>query len=169
MSTRRRASILSLNSTSATEDLADVERVLAGEPAALRHCAPLADAARQHGLALLPRSRRAEELAQKPLSELGVLGSVASRIQLLHLALCPGGQRFRSELKRFPTVNLPLEAAPEPPDPHAAPCAGGKVESGSGAARGLACPYAIASGDFVLFHEMDLAAAARTMRLPEGT
>ena len=35
---------------------------------------------------------------------------------------------FRSELKRFPTVNLPLDEAPEPAGPAPSQCASGKVE-----------------------------------------
>ena len=77
---------------------------------------------------------------------------------------------FRSELKRFPTVNLPLEAAPEPSRP-ASQHRHSKNEDGRSrpACRpGAAVRYREPVVLFY-FHEMDLAAAARTMGLPEGT
>jgi RNA polymerase sigma-70 factor (ECF subfamily) len=78
---------------------------------------------------------------------------------------------FRSELKRFPTVSLPLEDAPEPSGPalqHRALEAKSRHEALRRAVLALPLRYREPVILFY-FHEMDLAAAARTMRLPEGT
>jgi RNA polymerase sigma-70 factor (ECF subfamily) len=78
---------------------------------------------------------------------------------------------FRSELKRFPTVNLPLEAAPEPSGPASQHHALAEKSSQDVVRRAvLALPLRYREPVILFyFHEMDLAAAARTMRLPEGT
>ena len=78
---------------------------------------------------------------------------------------------YRTELKRIPSVNLPLDKVAEPSSPfvHDAQL--------DGAARDQAIRRAVyALPDkyrepliLYYFHEMDLAAAATTMGLPEGT
>jgi RNA polymerase sigma-70 factor (ECF subfamily) len=78
---------------------------------------------------------------------------------------------FRSDLKRFPAVDLPLESAPEPSraaSQHNALTAHLNAESVRRAV--LALPHRYREPVVLFyFHEMDVAAAARTMRLPEGT
>jgi RNA polymerase sigma-70 factor (ECF subfamily) len=78
---------------------------------------------------------------------------------------------YRSELKRFPAVNLPLEAAPEPSGPALQHHALAEKSSQEAVRRAvLALPLRYREPVILFyFHEMDLAAAARTMRLPEGT
>ena len=78
---------------------------------------------------------------------------------------------YRSELKRFPMETLPLEAAPEPCGPAsqqgelAAKLSGETVRKAV-----LALPLRYREPVILFyFHEMDLAAAAATMHLPEGT
>jgi RNA polymerase sigma-70 factor (ECF subfamily) len=68
---------------------------------------------------------------------------------------------YRSELKRFPTETLPMEAAPEPSGPAAQ-----HSELSAQLSR-----EALYREPVILFyfHEMDVAAAASTMGLPEGT
>jgi RNA polymerase sigma-70 factor, ECF subfamily len=78
---------------------------------------------------------------------------------------------LRSELKRFPTLNLPLEEIAEPSAPaaqHRALAAQLSSETVRRAVLSLPLRY---REPVVLyyFHEMDVAAAARTMGLPEGT
>jgi RNA polymerase sigma-70 factor (ECF subfamily) len=78
---------------------------------------------------------------------------------------------FRSELKRFPTVTVSLEAAPEPSGPATQHNTLSK-ELNRGAVRRavLALPHRYREPVVLFyFHEMDLAAAALTMGLPEGT
>jgi RNA polymerase sigma-70 factor (ECF subfamily) len=130
---------------SAAEDQADVARVLAGEVAAFegivrRWQGPLVNMAWRYC-----RDRgRAEALAANV---------------------------YRTELKRFPTETLPLEEAPEP--------AGAATQLRELEERGrhevlrravLALPPRYREPVVLYyFHEMDVAAAAATMGLPEGT
>lgn len=155
------------------EDLADVDRVLAGETAAFegivrRWQSPLINMAWRYC-----RDRaRAEELAQEAFIRAwrGLAGwrrEASFSTWLFALA----ANVFRSDLKRFPAVDLPLESAPEPARP---PSQYHELEE-----RGrhelvrravLALPLRYREPVILFyFHEMDLAAAARTMRLPEGT
>jgi len=78
---------------------------------------------------------------------------------------------FRSELKRFPTVTVPLEAAPEP-----AGAASQWNELQEKSLHELLCRAVLAlplryREPVILFyfHEMDVAQAAATMHIPEGT
>jgi RNA polymerase sigma-70 factor (ECF subfamily) len=78
---------------------------------------------------------------------------------------------FRSELKRFPTVNLPLGDAPEPSG-RATQFRGIEERSRQDTVRRAVLALPLRYREPVVlfyFHEMDLAAAARTMGLPEGT
>jgi RNA polymerase sigma-70 factor (ECF subfamily) len=157
----------------ASQDLADVERVLAGEARAFegivrRWQGPLVNMAWRYC-----RDRgRAEEMAQEAfirawrgLANWRREGSFSTWLFAL------AANVYRSELKRFPTETLPLEAAPEP--------AGGASQHGEVAEKlsresvrraVLALPPRYREPVVLFyFHEMDLAAAARTMGLPEGT
>jgi RNA polymerase sigma-70 factor (ECF subfamily) len=78
---------------------------------------------------------------------------------------------FRSELKRFPTITLPLEEAPEPSGPAAQHSALAAQMSNDVVRRAvLALPPRYREPVVLFyFHEMDLTAAARTMGMAEGT
>jgi RNA polymerase sigma-70 factor (ECF subfamily) len=78
---------------------------------------------------------------------------------------------FRSDLKRFPTVSLPLDAAPAPSCPasqHRELEEKSRHEALRRAVLALPLRYREPVVLFY-FHEMDVAATARTMGLPEGT
>jgi RNA polymerase sigma-70 factor (ECF subfamily) len=78
---------------------------------------------------------------------------------------------YRSELKRFPTETLPLDAAPEPAGlatQHSELAAQLSHDAVRRAVLALPLRYREPVVLFY-FHEMDVAAAARTMGLPEGT
>jgi RNA polymerase sigma-70 factor (ECF subfamily) len=158
---------------SAAEDLADAERVLAGEVQAFegivrRWQGPLVNMAWRYC-----RDRgRAEELAQEAFIRAwrGLAGwrrEGSFSTWLFALA----ANVFRSELKRFPTVNRPLDKVAEPAGPagqHRALAAQLCADAVRRAVLALPMRYREPVILFY-FHEMDLAAAARTMGLPEGT
>jgi RNA polymerase sigma-70 factor (ECF subfamily) len=78
---------------------------------------------------------------------------------------------YRNELKRFPTVNVPLEEAAEPSAP-ASQLDGLREQGRNDEVRRavLALPQRYREAVVLFyFHEMDVAATARTMHLPEGT
>ena len=78
---------------------------------------------------------------------------------------------YRSELKRFPTETLPLEVAPEPASmatQHSELAAHLSHDALHRAVLGLPLRYREPVVLFY-FHEMDVAAAARTLGMPEGT
>jgi RNA polymerase sigma-70 factor (ECF subfamily) len=157
----------------AAQDLADVERVLAGEVQAFegivrRWQGPLVNMAWRYC-----RDRgRAEELAQEAfvrawrgLSGWRREGSFSTWLFAL------AANVFRSELKRFPTVNVPLDEIAEPSRPAEQDSALTAQFSSDAVRRAvLALPVRYREPVVLFyFHEMDVAAAARTMRLPEGT
>ena len=157
----------------ADQDLADVDRVLSGDVRAFegivrRWQGPLVNMAWRY---CRDRSR-AEEMAQDAFIRAwrGLAGwrregsfstwlfSVAANV-------------FRTELKRFPTLNVALEEIAEPSAPaaqHRAMAATLSAETVRRAVLSLPVRY---REPLVLyyFHELDLTAAARTMGLPEGT
>ena len=154
-------------------DRQDVDRVLSGEVNAfegivLRWQRPLVNMAWRYC-----RDRgRAEEMAQEAfvrawrgLKQWRRESSFSTWLFAL------AANVFRSELKRVPTVNLPLEEAREPSGP---PTQFSALEERSRheviRSAVLALPHRYRE-PLVLFyfHEMDLGAAARTMGLPEGT
>ena len=174
----RRESALSPTSTCAAKDqasadLADVERVLAGEVRAFegivrRWQGPLVNMAWRYC-----RDRgRAEEMAQEAfikawrgLAQWRREGSFSTWLFALATNV------FRSELKRFPTETLPLEDAPEPAGPasqHQDLEDRGLSEAVRRAVLALPSRY---REPVILyyFHEQDVAAAARSLGLPEGT
>lgn len=157
----------------AAEDLADVERVLAGEAQAFtgivrRWQGPLVNMAWRYC-----RDRgRAEELAQEAfvrawrgLSGWRREGSFSTWLFAL------AANVFRSELKRFPTINVPLDEIAEPSAPAAQyRVLAGKLSSETVRRAVLALPVRYREPVVLFyFHEMDVVAAARTMGLPEGT
>jgi RNA polymerase sigma-70 factor (ECF subfamily) len=78
---------------------------------------------------------------------------------------------FRTELKRFPVETLPLDAAPEPSGParqHNSLAAKLNHEVVQRAVLTLPLRYREPVILFY-FHEMNVAAAAHTLGLPEGT
>jgi RNA polymerase sigma-70 factor (ECF subfamily) len=159
--------------TSAVEDLADVDLVLAGNVTAFegivrRWQGPLVNMAWRYC-----RDRgRAEEMAQEAflrawrgLSHWRREGSFSTWLFAL------AANVYRSELKRFPTETLPLEAVPEPSgaaSQHRELAAKLSHETVRRAVLALPLRYREPVVLFY-FHEMDLAAAARTLGLPEGT
>ena len=164
---------MNANPKGAAEDLADVARVLAGEARAFegivrRWQGPLINMAWRYC-----RDRgRAEELAQEAFIR-AWRGLAAWRREssfstwLFALA----ANVFRSELKRFPTVNLPIEDISEPAEP-----AGQLVEAVEREryevvrSAVLALPMRYREPVILFyFHEMDVSAAARTLGMPEGT
>jgi RNA polymerase sigma-70 factor (ECF subfamily) len=157
----------------ATEDLADVERVLAGDVQAFegivrRWQGPLVNMAWRYC-----RDRgRAEEMAQEAfLRAWRGLAHWRRESSFSTWLFALAANVFRSELKRFPTVNLPLEEAPEPAGPAMQLSALQEKSSHDEVRRAvLALPQRYREPVVLFyFHEMDLGAAARTMGLPEGT
>ena len=159
--------------TSAEEDLADVERVLAGEAQAFegivrRWQGPLVNMAWRYC-----RDRgRAEEMAQEAFLRAwrGLAGwrrEASFSTWLFALA----ANVFRTELQRFPAVNVPLEDVNEPAGPATQHDGLAEKQSHDAVRRAvLALPHRYREPVVLYyFHEMDVAAASRTMGLPEGT
>ena len=158
---------------SAEEDLADVDRVLAGDAQAFegivrRWQRPLINMAWRYC-----RDRaRAEDLAQDAFLRAwrGLAGwRRESSFSTWLFALA--ANVFRSELKRFPTVNLPLDEIAEPSSLAAQLSTLSKKLSNEEVRRSvLALPLRYREPVILFyFHEMDLSRAAATLRLPEGT
>jgi RNA polymerase sigma-70 factor (ECF subfamily) len=159
--------------TSAAEDQADVARVLAGDVRAFegivrRWQGPLINMAWRYC-----RDRgRAEEMAQEAfLRAWRGLSHWRRESSFSTWLFALAANVYRSELKRFPTETLPLDAAPEPSGPASQQHEleeRGRCEALRRAV--LALPFRYREPVLLFyFHEMDLAAAAATMSLPEGT
>jgi RNA polymerase sigma-70 factor (ECF subfamily) len=158
---------------SAEEDLADVNRALAGEAQAFegivrRWQGPLVNMAWRYC-----RDRgRAEEMAQEAfLRAWRGLASWRRESSFSTWLFALAANVFRSELQRFPAVNVPLEDVAEPAGPatqHEGLTERRTQEAVRRAVLALPTRY---REPVVLyyFHEMDVATAARTMGLPEGT
>jgi RNA polymerase sigma-70 factor (ECF subfamily) len=158
---------------SAEEDLADVARVLAGDVAAFegivrRWQGPLINMAWRYS-----RDRgRAEDLAQEAfLRAWRGLAQWRRESSFSTWLFALAANVLRSELKRFPTVNLPLDAIAEPATPAAQHGALSKKLSREAVRRAvLALPLRYREPVILYyFHEMDLSRAAATMGMPEGT
>jgi RNA polymerase sigma-70 factor (ECF subfamily) len=161
------------STASSMEDLADVQRVLGGDVRAFeglvrRWQGPLVNMAWRYC-----RDRgRAEELAQEAFVRVwrGLAnwrrdGSFSTWL------FAVAANVYRSELKRFPTVNLPLDEIAEPAV-HAGQhqALASKLSHESVRRAVLALPHRYREPVVLFyFHEMGVAAAARTMGLPEGT
>lgn len=157
----------------AHEDLADVARVLAGDVQAFegivrRWQGPLVNMAWRYC-----RDRgRAEEMAQEAfLRAWRGLSQWRRESSFSTWLFALAANVFRSELKRFPTVNLPLDEAPEPAGQAQQYNALQQKSSQDEVRRAvLALPHRYREPVVLFyFHEMDLSAASRTMGLPEGT
>jgi len=159
--------------TAGSRDAEDVDRVLAGDVDAFerivrRWRGPLVNMAWRYC-----RDRgRAEEMAQEALIKAwrGLAGwRRESSFSTWLFALA--ANVFRSELKRFPTVHVPIEEIAEPASP------ANQYESVAEQRRHevlrravLALPQRYREPVVLYyFHEMDVGAAARTMGVPEGT
>lgn len=158
---------------SATADLEDVQRVLAGEVRAFdgivrRWQGPLINMAWRY---CRDRSR-AEELAQEAfLRAWRGLASWRRESSFSTWLFALAANVYRNDLKRFPTVTVPMEEAPQlarPAAQHDDFAERSKAESVRRAVLALPLRY---REPVILyyFHEMDVGAAARTLRLPEGT
>ena len=164
---------MSASSKTETDDLADVERVLAGDVQAFegivrRWQGPLINMAWRY---CRDRSR-AEELAQEAfIRAWRGLGRWRRESSFSTWLFALAANVFRSDLKRFPPVDVPLKDAPEPSHParqHQALAA--QLSSDSVRRAVLALPLRYREPVVLFyFHDMDVAAAARTMGLPEGT
>ena len=158
---------------SAAEDTVLADRVLAGDTQAFaeivaRWQGPLVNMAWRYC-----RDRgRAEEMAQEAFLRAWrnlVQWRRESSFSTWLFALA--ANVYRSELKRFPTVNVPMEEAPEPSAP-ASQYDGLRERIRDGEVRRavLALPQRYREAVVLFyFHEMDVAAAATNMHLPEGT
>jgi RNA polymerase sigma-70 factor (ECF subfamily) len=160
-------------STKPADDLADVERVLAGDVRAFegivrRWQGPLVNMAWRY---CRDRSR-ADEMAQEAfirawrgLATWRREGSFSTWLFAL------AANVFRSELKRFPTLNVPLEEIAEPSAPAEQYRALAERLSSETVRRAVLSLPVRYREPVVLyyFHEMDVAAAAQTLGLPQGT
>lgn len=158
---------------SAENDLADVERVLAGDVSAFegivrRWQGPLINMAWRYC-----RDRgRAEEMAQEAfLRAWRGLSRWRRESNFSSWLFALAANVYRSELKRFPTETMPLEDASEPSRPGTQLHELEEQERCEALRRAvLALPQRYREPVVLYyFHEMDVAAAARTMGMPEGT
>ena len=157
----------------ADADLADVTRVLAGDVEAFegivrRWQGPLVNMAWRY---CRDRSH-AEELAQEAfIRAWRGLAQWRRESSFSTWLFALSANIFRSELKRFPTVNLPLEEIAEPSTPASQLHALEEKSWHEVLRRAVfALPQRYREPVVLFyFHEMDIAAAARTMGMPEGT
>jgi RNA polymerase sigma-70 factor, ECF subfamily len=163
----------SANPDRAELDLADVERVLAGETRAFegivrRWQGPLVNMAWRYC-----RDRgRAEELAQEAfIRAWRGLSAWRRESSFSTWLFALAANVFRSELKRFPAVSVPIEDVPEPGRPAAQLDSLAERSRNESVRRAvLALPMRYREPVILFyFHEMDVSAAARTMGMPEGT
>ena len=154
-------------------DHAAVARVLAGDVRAFeeivrRWQGPLINMAWRY---CRDRSR-AEEMAQEAfLRAWRNLKSWRQECSFSSWLFALAANLYRSELKRFPTETLPIEDAPEPASP--ARQVNDAIERRRAEALRravLALPMRYREPVILFyFHEMDLTAAAASLRMPEGT
>jgi RNA polymerase sigma-70 factor (ECF subfamily) len=157
----------------ADPDLMDVDRVLAGDIAAFegivrRWQKPLINMAWRYC-----RDRgRAEEMAQEAfIRAWRGLAQWRRESSFSTWLFALAANVYRSELKRFPVETVPLDAAPElagPASQHRELAAQFSADSVRRAVLALPLRYREPVVLFY-FHEMDVASAAQTMGLPEGT
>jgi len=164
---------LTATPTSAAEDLADVGRVLAGDLQAFegivrRWQGPLVNMAWRYC-----RDRgRAEEMAQEAfLRAWRSLAQWRQESSFSTWLFALAANVFRSELKRFPTIHIPMEEAAEPVAPAQQHDALQEKYLHEAVHRAvLSLPHRYREPIVLFyFHQMDLSAAASTMGLAEGT
>lgn len=157
----------------AAADLADVDRVLAGDVRAFegivrRWQGPLVNMAWRYC-----RDRgRAEELAQEAfLRAWRGLASWRRESSFSTWLFALAANVYRNDLKRFPTAMVPMEDAPEPAGPAAQHDILAYQSFEDSVRRAvLALPTRYREPVVLYyFHEMDVGAAARTLGLPDGT
>jgi RNA polymerase sigma-70 factor (ECF subfamily) len=154
-------------------DSRDVDRVLAGDTAAFegivrRWQGPLVNMAWRY---CRDRSR-AEEMAQEAfLRAWRGLARWRRESSFSTWLFALAANVYRSELKRFPVEALPLDAAPEPSGPAEQHRALAEKLSREVLGRAvLTLPLRYREPVILFyFHEMNVAAAAQTLGLPEGT
>jgi len=161
------------NPKGAADDLADVARVLAGETRAFegivrRWQRPLINMAWRYC-----RDRgRAEELAQEAfIRAWRGLAQWRRESSFSTWLFALAANVYRSELKRFPAVNLLVEDIAEPASPAGQLAEAAERERYEVVRRAvLALPMRYREPVILFyFHEMDVSAAARTLGMPEGT
>ena len=163
----------SSNARKAAEDLADVERVLAGDANSFegivrRWQGPLVNMAWRYC-----RDRaRAEEMAQEAFVRAWRnLGQWRREASFSTWLFALAANVFRNELQRVPAMNLPIEDIAEPASP-GSQATELEIRSRHEVVRRAVLALPMRYREPVLlfyFHEMDVGAAARTMGLPEGT
>jgi RNA polymerase sigma-70 factor (ECF subfamily) len=158
---------------SAAEDQADVENVLAGDASAFegivrRWQGPIVNLAYR-----FCRDRtRAEDMAQEAfLRAFRSLASWRREAAFSTWLFALATNLFRNDLRRFPAGMIPLDELPELADSHAVD---GGLENEDRDRVVRTAVYALPAKyrEAILlfyFHEMDVAAAARSLGLPEGT
>lgn len=158
---------------SASEDQADVERVLAGDISAFegivrRWQGPIVNLAYRF---FRDRSR-AEELAQEAfLRAYRGLGKWRKEAAFSTWLFALTANLCRSELRRFPSRLVPLDDVAEPPDSRAQD-GGYADEDRDRAVRRAVFALPPKYRDTLIlfyFHDMDVSAAAHSLGLPEGT
>jgi RNA polymerase sigma-70 factor, ECF subfamily len=158
---------------SSSDDQADVDKVLAGDVSAYegivhRWQGPLINLAYR-----FCRDRgRAEEMAQEAfLRAYRALGQWRKDAVFSTWLFALATNLYRSELRRIPARTVPLDDVAEPRDPRAAD--GGLEDDDRDravrrAVLALPAKYREALVLFY-FHDLDVPAAAESLRLPEGT
>jgi RNA polymerase sigma-70 factor, ECF subfamily len=163
----------STTARTAAEDLADVERVLAGDAGAFegivrRWQGPLVNMAWRYC-----RDRaRAEELAQEAFVRAWRnLAQWRREAAFSTWLFALAANVFRNELKRIPAVNVPIEDVAEPANPATQDDALQRKSRHEVLRRAvLALPMRYREPVILFyFHEMDVGDASRTMGVPEGT
>ncbi len=158
---------------SASEDEIDVERVIRGDVSAFegivrRWQSPLVNLAYRFS-----RDRgRAEDMAQEAfLRAFRALSSWRHESAFSTWLFALATNVYRTELRRAPTGMIPLDAVAEPSDPHSAGAALEDEDRDRIVRRAvLALPAKYRDAVILFyFHGMDVAAAARSLGLPEGT
>lgn len=115
---------------------------------------------------------RAEELAQEAfIRAWRGLGSWRREGSFSTWLFALAANVFRSDLQRFPTVTVPMEEIAEPSAPASQHhTLATRLSSDTVRRAVLALPVRYREPVVLFyFHEMDVSAAAQTMRLPEGT
>jgi len=159
--------------TEVTPEAALVDRILAGDTQAFadvvrRWQGPLINMAWRYC-----RDRaRAEEMAQEAfIRAWRGLRSWRRESSFSTWLFSVAANVYRNELKRIPSVHLSLDEAPEPSEPFVHDAVLAEAARDETVRRAvLALPEKYREPTILFyFHEMDLAAAAATMGIPEGT